>query len=149
MDFDDEHPLRGYRHRDQPPDWHPLRDLLGEHLSSFFLWMNAVTFFRGGLAHEYWHRETGRFLDLHEDGRALEYVGGGQWGVVHPAYAVASVFGGWESRGRPSQAEHTMRELRAAHARIEAAHGAEFEPWPHEYGVPFPSERIDGTRAQP
>lgn len=138
MDHEEDPSLHGYRNLDHGPDWRPLRELLGEHLASFFLWMNAVTLFGNGVAHEYWHRETGRFLDLHEDGRALEYVGGGHWAVVHPARAVASVFGGWESHGRQDHAETTMRELRAVHARIIATRGSAHDPWPHRYGVPFP-----------
>lgn len=140
--------LWGYSTLEGGPEWRPLADLLGEHLATFFRWLNAMEFLEDGRAHAYRHNAAGNALDIHVDGRTLEYVGGGQYAVVHPVVAVGRAFAGWESRGPQGQAEQTMHELRLLHDRLVAMHGPapELEPWWKKFGALFPgSGAPDGT----
>lgn len=122
------------------PDWKPLTDLLGEHLSTFFRWLHVIEFFDEGIAHAYRHEATGRFLDIHEDGRTLRCVGGSAYAVAHPIRVVGTAFAGWESRGPQDRADDTMQELRRLHRQLAKACGPapELEPWPEGIGVPAP-----------
>lgn len=109
MESPDDPRLWGFRTLDPGPDWNLLRQLLGDHLASFFCWTNAIDLLDNGLAHTYRHAATGRFLEVHEDGTTLEYLGGSDYAVVHPSHAIASAFAAWESHGprttptRPSE----------------------------------------------
>lgn len=140
MATDDDDLLWGYSTREGGPEWRPLTDLLGPHLATFFLWMNAMELFEDGRAHAYRHTAAGNALDIHADGRTLEYVGGGEYAAVHPVLAVRRAFAGWESCGPQDQDEQTMHELRLLHDRLVTAHGpaTDLEPWWEKYGVAFP-----------
>ncbi|MFA9271912.1 MAG: hypothetical protein ACEQSX_14385 [Baekduiaceae bacterium] len=148
MDTDEHDLLWGCNSLGAGPDWRPLTDLLGEHLATFFRWLHVIEFFDEGIAHAYRHEATGRFLDIHTDGRTLRCVGGSAYALAHPVRVVGTAFAGWESRGPQDRADDTMRELRRLHGQLTRTHGPapELEPWPEGIGVPFPQS---GTAPSP
>lgn len=138
MESPDDPRLWGFRTLAPGPNWNLLRHLLGDHLASFFRWTNAIDLLDNGIAHSYRHAATGRFLEIHEDGTTLEYLGGSDYAAAHPSHAIASAFAAWESHGPQDHSDQTIRELRRLHDDLAAAHGPPFEPWPEELSVPFP-----------
>ncbi len=144
MDTDENDLLWGCTSLGDGPNWQPLTDLLGEHLATFFRWLHVIEFFGEGVAHAYRHETTGRFLDIHEDGRTLRCVGGSAYAVAHPLWVVGTAFAGWESRGPQDRAEDTMRELRRLHRQLARTYGPapELEPWPEDIGVPSPQSNM-------
>lgn len=100
------------------PNWQPLLDLVGEHLTGFFMWMHEISLEDGSKAHAYKHHETRRYFHITEDGRTLGYVGFGTYEEINPNSAISDAFAGWETLGSQDEFETTLSELRRVHTAV-------------------------------
>lgn len=100
------------------PDWQPLLDLIGKHLTGFFMYMAQIQLEDGAMAHAYKHHATRRYLHIREDGRTLGYVGFGTYDEINPNTAISDAFAGWETLGSQEHFDTTLGELRRVHGEV-------------------------------
>lgn len=114
--------IHGVSHPSEEPDWQPLLDLVGEHLTGFFMWMSEIDLEDGVKAHAYKHHETRRYLHIAEDARTFGYVGVGTYDEINPNRAISDAFAGWETLGSQEDFDTTLSELRRAHGEAAEAY---------------------------
>lgn len=112
------HIIHGTSHPGDEPVWRPLIDLIGEHLTGFFMWMNRVDLEDDRVAHAYKHHATRRYLHVAEDGTTFGYVGFGTYDEINPNTAISDAFAGWETLGSQEQFDTTLGELRRVHGEV-------------------------------
>jgi len=77
------------------PNWQPLLDAVGEHLTGTFMWMYRVHLDGGGILHAYKHIFTRRYMHLGEDGRVYEYTACGRYVVSRLDFAIEAALFSW------------------------------------------------------
>ncbi|UUY03869.1 hypothetical protein LRS13_24975 [Svornostia abyssi] len=112
------HVIHGTSDPSDEPNWQPLLDLIGEHLTGFFMWMNQIQLEDDRVAHAYKHHVTRRYLHIAEDGTTFGYVGFGTYDEINPNTAISDAFVGWETLGSQEQFDTTLRELRGVHGEV-------------------------------
>lgn len=120
----------GQRLPDTEPEWQPLLDLVGPHLTGAFMWMGAVRLDGdGAVVHAYKHRDTRNYLHIDATGRAFGYHampaedGFESWYTELPApYALAGVFWEWPTFGADDDdLAEVERAIAQTHQRLKAA----------------------------
>ncbi len=67
------HVFRGSMTNRRTPEWQPLLDVVGEEVTSRFMWMFEVRLDDGRSLHAYKHIDTRRYVHLDADGAAFFY----------------------------------------------------------------------------
>jgi hypothetical protein len=111
-----EHDITGEMFLSDEPDWQPLLDLIGEHLTGWFMWMCAIELDDETRVHAYKHRATRRYFHLAVDGRAFMYLPRGRYREIDRCAAIDIAFERWEDLApQPDDEDRTaLRSVRQA-----------------------------------
>ena len=109
--------IAGEMGQDDRLNWAPLLALVGEELTSEFMWMYDIELADGALVHAYKHIETRRYLHLAEDGSTLRFTAPGHYEPIDRHDALVEAFYQWErfADERYSDVEVLRAALRQAY----------------------------------
>lgn len=88
-------PVTGYSVQGSVPEWRPLLEAVGEHLTATFMWMFEVRLSDGRPLHAYKHIDTRCYVHLDLACNAFRYLGDGHYRRVGLADALDAALSPW------------------------------------------------------
>ena len=104
----------------ETPNWQPLLDAVGEHLTGTFMWMSAIELDGGLTLHAYKHISTRAYLYLDESGRAFQWTACGGYARQRLDFAIEAAIcnwwtlDGWDEKDRQAVIEALRRAQQVA-----------------------------------
>jgi hypothetical protein len=89
-------PIDGQLLQYDTPNWEPLRHLVGDEVTGWFMWMHEVELADGERLQAYKHVATRRYLHVAEDGRTFVFAGEQAYMPVGRRDAVDAALRDWE-----------------------------------------------------